>query len=190
MKKIALAGVIASLVGGAALCGLATYTRGAEMPPMPKPTTQHQWLQRFVGKWDDQVTINMEPGKPPMKAKMNETFRSLGGFWVVGEGSGVMMGQRMASNLTIGYDPAQKKYIGTWIDSNSNYMWRYVGSVDSSGKVLTLMTTGPCPMKGGKIVQFKEVTEFKSNNHRVFTSSMLDEGKWTKMLTVDAHRRK
>ena len=133
----------------------------------------------------------MEPGKPAIKAKGTETSRLIGGFWVVGEGKGEMMNMPFTSVLTLGYDPDKKKYVGTWVDSMSSYLWKYEGTVDATGKILTLETEGPCPMAPGKLSKFREVTEFKSKDHRVFTSSILaDDGKWTTMVTVNSHRKK
>jgi hypothetical protein len=163
------------------------------MPEMPPPAKEHAWLQQFVGDWETDVEINMEPGKPPVKGKGVESDRMLGGFWLVAEGSGTMEGMpgTMTSLLTLGYDPEQKAYVGTWIDSMTSYLWKYNGSVDPSGKKLTLECEGPCPMKPGKLSKFREVTEFKSKDHRVFTSSMLgDDGKWASMVTVHYHRKK
>jgi len=72
----------------------------------------------------------------------------------------------------------------------SGFLWKYVGSVDDAGKVLTLESEGPCPMKPGQMSKFKDVTEFKSDGHRVFTSSMQGEdGKWITIMTGSAHRK-
>ena len=73
----------------------------------------------------------------------------------------------------------------------SGTLWNYEGTVDSSGKKLTLETEGPCPMKGGKISRFKEVVEIKDKDHKVFTSSIQeDDGKWSTMVVVNSTRKK
>lgn len=182
MRKIAFAGLVAVL-----LCG-ATLLQAAEMPKMPPPTPQHKWLNKFVGRWSSQVTIYIPGQKKPMKASGTERYHTLGAYWLVGDIGGKMMGMDLAALLTVGYDSAQKKYIGTWVDNGSGYMWKYIGSVDATGKKITLMTQGPCPMKGGQMVQFKEITEFKSANHKVYTSAMLDDGKWVTLMTIDSRR--
>jgi hypothetical protein len=113
----------------------------------------------------------------------------LGEFWLVAEGKGEMEGMPgMMSRLTLGFDPEKGKYVGTWVDSMNSYLWHYEGTVDATGKILTLETEGPCPMKPG-LVRFREIIEFKSADHRVFTSSMQDEDRnWVQL--VSAHYRR
>ncbi|MGI8602057.1 MAG: DUF1579 domain-containing protein [Verrucomicrobiales bacterium] len=185
MKKTMIAWFAVALLSGA------TLLEAQELPKMPPPVKEHAWLQQFAGEWESDVEIFMEPGKPPMKAHGIENARMIGGFWVVADGKGEMMGMPFIHQLTLGYDPEQKKYVGTWIDSMSSYLWKYQGSVDASGKKLTLETEGPCPMAPGKLSKFKEITEFKSNDHKVFKSEMLgDDGKWRTVVTVDSRRKK
>ena len=156
---------------------------------MPKPTPEHEWLQKFVGEWEADVEMSMEPGKPPMISKGINRDRMLGGFWMISEGGNEAMGYNFLH--TLGYDSKKKKYIGTWADSMTSYLWKYEGTVNAAGNILTLETEGPCPTEPDKLSKFREVTEFKSKDHRVFTSSMLGEdGKWTTFLTVTARRKK
>lgn len=167
-----------------ALAGLCLHLPAQETPQMPKPTKEHEWLQKFVGNWNSETSIYMESGKPPLKTQGTETVKSLGGFWIVSEGKSEMMGQPFLFNLTLGYDADAKAYTGTWVDSMNGYLWKYSGSVDASGTKLTLESEGPCPMEPGKLSKFKEVTEFKSDTERTFTSSIQGaDGKWTTMAT-------
>jgi len=168
---------------------LSTFAEDA--PQMPTPVKEHEWLQQFVGEWDYDMEITMEPDKP-MKAKGTETARMLGGFWLLSSSTGEMMGMSSTSQLTLGFDPDKKKYVGSWIDSMSSVFWKYEGTVDETRKILTLDTEGTCAaLKPGTIYKFKEVTEFKSKDHKVFTSSIQGEdGKWTKMVTVNSYRKK
>jgi hypothetical protein len=185
MKKLVMAGMVVALLAGAAVL------RAQTPPPMPAPEKEHLWLQQFVGEWETEATATMEPGKPPMKCKGTESVRSVGGFWIVAENKGNFMDVPVTGAMTLGYDPEKKKYVGTWICSMSNYLWKYEGMVDESGKVLTLETEGPCPMAPDKISRFKDVMEFKSKNHRVLTSSMQeDDGKWVTFATINCRRKK
>jgi hypothetical protein len=141
-----------------------------------------------VGEWDAEVEAVMDPAQPPMKTKGSERVRMVGGFWMISEGRNNEFPYEFV--LTLGYDPEKRKYIGTWLDSMSSYLWKYEGTVDASGKVLTLDTEGPAPGAPGTRCKFKEVTEFKGKDHRVFTSSRQGEdGKWATFMTVHSRRR-
>lgn len=156
---------------------------------MPPPVKEHAWLRRFEGDWTTEGEINMNPSQPPMKVTGSDRARMIGGFWLVCEGRGDQM--NFESRLTLGYDEKEKKYVGTWIDSMSGYLWRYEGAVDPSGRILALDTEGPHPEDPEKTAKFREVTEFKSDDHRVYTSSRLNpDGKWSTMLTIHFRRRK
>lgn len=185
MKKFAIAGLVVTvLVGSSAL-------RAQDMPKMPPPQKEHEWLKQFAGEWETDAVLYMEPGKPPVRAKGSDSSRMLGGFWLVSDGKAEMMGMPFTSVFTLGYDPQKKKYVGTWVDSMTSYLWKYEGTVDTAGKVLTLDTEGPCPTAPGKVSKFKDVLELKNKDHRTFSSSMQGEdGKWTTMVTVDFHRKK
>jgi hypothetical protein len=67
----------------------------------------------------------MDPTKPPMKVKGNEVVRSIGGFWIVAESKGDMMGKPFLGVMTLGFDPQTKKYTGTWSDSMASHLWKY-----------------------------------------------------------------
>lgn len=184
MKRITIAALTAALLGTGVLL------KAQEVPQMPPPVKEHEWLQQFVGNWEYETEIFMDPTKPPMKVKGNEVVRSIGGFWIVAESKGDMMGKPFLGVMTLGFDPQAKKYTGTWVDSMASHLWKYEGTVDSAGKILTLATEGPCPMKPG-LTKFREVTEWKNKDERVFTSSFQgDDGKWNMMVRVTSHRSK
>jgi hypothetical protein len=161
-----------------------------ETPEAPKPTEEHQWLQQFVGQWESTAEAALGPGQPTITCHGKATSRMIGGFWVVTESEGEMMGTKIHALQTIGYDPAKKKYIGSWVDSMFNHMWEYEGTVDSSGKKLTLEAQGPNFMAGGKPTKFRDSYEFKSKDHIEAVSSMLGEdGKWVQFMTGQIRRK-
>jgi len=182
VNKIAITGLAVLLIASVGAL------RAEDFPQLPLPQKEHKFLEQFVGEWETEINM---PGKGAVKANGIEIARMLGGFWVVGDGKSELMGMPFTSVLTLGYDPQKKKYVGTWVDSVSSYLWKYEGTLDSTGKILTLDTEGPCPLRPGELVKFKEVTEFKSKDHRIFKSSILGEdGKWTTMVTVESKRKK
>lgn len=172
------------------LIAFAGVSMAAEPPKFPEPQKEHAWLQQFVGEWEADVEMNM-PGMPPSTSKGTESTRAIGGFWVLAENKGTMLDKPFTGLLTLGYDPEKKQFIGTWVDSMTSHLWVYEGTLNEAGTMLTLNSEGPCPTAPGKLSKFKETIEFKSKDHKVFTSSMQDEnGKWVTGGTIDYRRAK
>jgi hypothetical protein len=156
------------------------------------PQKQHEWLHRLVGEWRYEHECSMGPDQPPGKFTGSETVRSLGGLWVLCEGQGEMPGGGTAKTImTLGYDPAKKRYVGTFIGSMMTHLWVYDGELDAGGRVLTLDTEGPSFTAEGKLSKYKDVIEFLSDDHRTLTSSCPGEdGKWHTFLTAHYRRAK
>jgi len=157
-----------------------------------EPQKEHDWLQQLVGAWTYESECSMEPGKPPEKFKGVENVRSLGGLWVLCEGRGEMPGGGMATMLmTLGYDPQKKQYVGTWVGSMMTHLWVYDGSLDAEEKVLTLNAEGPNCAEEGKLAQYRDVIEIKSDEQRTLTSYMLgDDGTWHQFMSANYRRNK
>lgn len=156
-----------------------------------QPQAEHQWLQKLVGEWTSEMDAVMGPDKPPEKFVGTETVRAVGGLWTMGEGRGEMPGGGTAVTvMTLGYDPARKRFVGTFIGSMMTHMWVYEGTLDATGKVLTLDTEGPHFGTEGKTARYKDVIEFVSDDHRVLTSQMQgDDGTWTQFMTAHYRRK-
>lgn len=181
MQQLTVAGFVFVLLTAAG--------QAQDVPEFPKPQKEHEWLQQCVGEWDAETEM-LIPGQEPLKVKGTESVRSIGGFWILCENNSEFAGRPVIGLMTLGYDADDEKYVGTWVDSMTGYLWKYDGSLDSAGKVLTLETEGPCPERPGELSNFREVLELKSKDHKVFTSSMQNEdGTWQKMLTI-SYRRK
>jgi hypothetical protein len=159
---------------------------------MAQPQKEHQWLQKLLGEWTYEGEATMEPGKPPEKFNGTESVRSLGGLWILAEGQGQMPGGGAATMLlTLGYDPQKQRYLGTWIGSMMTHLWVYEGALDGAERVLTLEAEGPHMATAGKLARYKDVIEFKSEDHRVLTSQMLGEdGQWRGIMTANYWRKK
>lgn len=156
-----------------------------------KPQKEHQWLQQLVGDWTYETEVTMGSDQPSEKATGTETVRSLGDLWILAEGQGEMPGCGEANTLmTLGYDPQKQRYVGTWVGSMMTYLWLYDGEMDASEKVLTLHSNGPAMTGDGKMAKYRDVIEFKNNNHRVMTSHVLgDDGQWQQFMTVNYRRK-
>jgi hypothetical protein len=157
-----------------------------------QPQKEHQWLQKLVGEWTFEGEMTMEPGQPPEKFTGTESVRSLGGLWILAEGRSEMPdGSPATTIMTLGYNPQRERFVGTVIGSMMTHMWVYDGGLDAAEKVLTLHTEGPNMAAEGKMARFKDVIEFKSDDHRVLTSQMLgDDGKWHEVMRGHYRRQR
>lgn len=153
---------------------------------------EHQWLEALVGDWEYEHECSMGPDQPMTKLTGTETVRSLGGLWTIGEGQGEMPGGGMAKVImTLGYDPQRARYVGTFVGSIMTHLWLYEGTLDASGKVLTLDTQGPDFASGGtKMAKYQDIIELVSKDHRTLTSRMQGEdGKWHVFMTAHYRRK-
>lgn len=153
---------------------------------------EHQWLEQFLGSWISTHEVPAADGKPAATLEWHESGRSLHGVWVVLEGSGPMPGGQPGSSLmTLGYDPAKGHYLGTWVGSMMTHMWIYRGSVDASGKILTLDCEGPDFTNPSKTLKYQDIHTFKSADLRNLTSrSQNEDGSWNDFMSIDYHRQK
>ena len=158
----------------------------------PEPQAEHKWLQKLVGEWTMEGECSMGPDQATMKSTGTESVRSIGELWTMGEGRGEMPdGAPALTFMTLGYDPAQKRFVGTFVGSMMTHMWIYNGSLDASGKVLTLDTEGPDFSGGTGMVAYQDIIEFKSDDHRVLSSQLRDkDGNWQKFMSANYYRKK
>ena len=160
-----------------------------EMPEMPRPLSEHDWLQQFVGEWDSEAECFMDPDGPPVKSRGRERIRALGGFWIVSEIEAEMMDRPFRTVQILGFDPHKERFIGSWVDTMTSFMWHYEGTLNEARNLLTLHTEGPCPMRSGGLSKFRETLEIRDRDHKVYTSSIQGEdGQWNTCLVATAHR--
>ncbi len=155
-----------------------------------KPKPEHHWLNQLVGNWDFEHCCTMPDGsQSSTPGKM--TCHSLGGLWLICEsGHESEEGDSWSSIMTLGFDPAQNQYVGTFVGSMMDNIWYYRGVVDESGKRLPLSSEGP-KFDGTGIGQYRDTIELIDADTWLFTSEMLtDDGEWVKFLDGKHFRSK
>lgn len=154
-----------------------------DTPSFPSAQDEHKWLQRFVGHWEVENSGSMGEGQPEMVTKGTIDSEMLGGFWIMNRMTADFGGIGFKGVQTVGYDADKKKYVGTWIDSTNGFMWKYEGFVDKSGRKLVLEATGPDMTAPGKMRQYRDSYEFKTDDLVITTSSMKnDDGTWNTFM--------
>ena len=174
-----------------------TTTEAVDKPqqsPMtkPEPQKEHQWLERLVGDWTAEGEARMGPDAPPETFKATERVRSIGGLWFLGEGEGDVPGGGVSTTLmTLGFDPAKQRFVGTFLGSMMTNLWVYEGTLDASERVLTLETEGPGMSGDGKTAKYRDVIEIKSDDERTLSSySPGDDGQWVQFMSMTYRRKK
>ncbi len=157
---------------------------------MPKPGPEHELLKSDVGVWDATVESSMAPGAPPNVSKGTETNSLVGGFWLVSQFKGDMMGQAFEGLGTTGFDPGKKKYVGTWIDSMTPGLYTSEGTYDAASRTMTTWMEGPDA--SGKITKTRTTTQWQGADARVFTmyGPKGADGKEPVMMKITYKRRK
>ncbi|MES2415906.1 MAG: DUF1579 domain-containing protein [Pseudomonadota bacterium] len=155
-------------------------------------TAEHEWLKQLLGDWTLTGECNMGPDQPAAKTTGSEHARALGDMFVVGEGTGEMPGGGTGTMLmTLGYDTAKKKFVGSWAGSMMPGMFFYEGELDASKKVLTLNTEGPSFTGDGSTARYQDVVTIVSADERTLHSQTPGpDGKWVRFMTATYKRVK
>lgn len=179
LRGLSLAVVASMLLVGAA---------HAQDMPMPKPGPEHKLLEMDAGTWDATVEMFM-PGAPPMVSQGTEvSTMGCGGLCLITDFKSVMAGAPFHGHGTATWDPAKKKFVGTWTDSMSAGISVSESSYDAATKTATGWMEGPDMT--GKVVKTKSVVEYKDPNTRVFTMFMPGpEGKDVPSMKISYKRK-
>ena len=181
---------VPALLSSVACCvWLASTAAAQEMPPMPKPGPEHELLKMEEGTWDAVVEMS-PPGAPVMTSKGTEVVTvGCGGLCLISKFDGDMGGMPFQGNGLTTYDPAKKKYVGSWTDSMSAGLMVTETTYDPATKKSTGWMEGPDMT--GKISRMKGVTEFPDPDRRVFTMySTGPDGKEAPTMRITYTRRK
>ena len=190
-KTLLLVGLSGLLLGLLTMTAVSRMQDEPEAPPMqvPEPVAEHDWLQQMTGEWESEFELKMGPDSTST-ATGTESTRSLGGKWIIAQNTTTIQNQPFTGILTIGYSTKKEQFVATWVDSVSDHLWTYTGTLDKETDTLTLRTKGPCPGMPGDECEYKETIQLKSEDHKVFSSHIRGEdGEWTKMMTAEYRRR-
>lgn len=153
---------------------------------MAEPTAEHRWLQRLTGEWTYEMEAEGGPGEPPIREAGTERGRSLGDMWVMCE-SVMPDGIPVTNVMTLGYDPARERFVGTFVSSMMTHLWVYEGTLE--GDLLTLETEGPGYPDASRTVSYRDTVQLVSDDHRIHTSSYpRDDGGWHTFMTTHYRR--
>jgi hypothetical protein len=112
-----------------------------------------------------------------------------GGLCLISTFKAQMMGGAFEGHGLTTYDPAKKKYVGSWTDSMSTGMAVGESTYDAAKKTWTGWMEGPDMT--GKVTRSRSVIEWKGENTRVFRMyGAGPDGKEVLGMTITLTRRK
>ncbi len=156
------------------------------MTQVPEPTPEHEWLLQLVGDWNIESECIMGPDQPPSKTTGRQATRSLGSLWTLGEmESADPAGQLFLSVTTLGFDPAKRRFVGSFVSECMTHLWPYDGQLDAARKVLTLESEGPSFADDGTTAKYHDIIEIVDQDHYLLTSRFQNpDGSWTQFMTA------
>ena len=157
-----------------ALVSCCTTTAPGQETELPKPGPEFDAFKPDVGSWDVEIKTWAGPGQPTV-TKGKETNRMLGGFWLLSDFQGNMMGLDFRGHGVYSYDAEKKQYFGTWVDSLSPNKMDMTGSHDKANNTMTY--TGMAPGPDGKPAKHILKTKYKDDGTRVMTMHI----RWVKI---------
>jgi hypothetical protein len=166
-------------------------TTSASCPVAAEPQPEHAWLEQLVGKWTFDGECVMGPNEPTIRHAGKEVVRPFGKLWVISEGHMEMPdGEPMINQMTLGYDPDRKCFVGSFIASMMAYLWVYeAGSLDADRRTLTLPARGPSMTGTGEMVQYEDTIEVIDADRRILRARVLGEdGEWRQFMQTEYRR--
>jgi hypothetical protein len=173
-----------TVTGALALAGTVGPAAGSAQAPQPAA-----FLEQLTGEWTVVSEAKLGPGQAPVRTESREVARMIGGTWLVAESTGIARGAPFTSILTLGYDPAEARFVGTWISGRQTHMWSYSGSLDASGTSLTLDTEGPVMGNPERTATYREIIELEGPDRKVMRSMIFGpDGEWFEFQRAEYHR--
>ena len=168
---------------------IGSWAKAQDSPPMPGPTKEHQLLKNDVGTWDATTKVWPQPDAEPMISKGTEKDELIGGMWLVSRFEGEIFGAPYTGAGTFGYDPVEKKYVGTWVDTMSPHILTMKGDYDLATKTMTTMAEGRDPQTG-QVTTSKLISRYLDENTRTFEfHAMGENGQYQKLMEIEYKRR-
>lgn len=161
-------------------------------PPMPQPTKHHEVLKGEVGVWDAEVAFWMAgPDAEPARSQAVETNRLIGGMWVISDFEGTFGGMKFLGHGQLGYDPAKKKYVGTWVDGMAPTLMLMEGTYDEDTQTMIMFSEGVDPQTG-KMQTMRNTTRYLSDDEKIMTMATAPAGSdaFVKVMEIRYKRRK
>ena len=114
-----------------------------------KPGEMHEMFAKFDGEWEGEITMWVEPGKPPTKNSGTAVNKMvLGGLYQESKYLGTFNGMPFEGKSLLAYDNAKKKFLSTWIDNFGSGIMIMEGTWDAKNKTIHFLGKQADPLTG------------------------------------------
>jgi len=159
-----------------------------EAPEMEKPNEHHKHLKMMAGIWDFKSKSHPLPGQIVEMNGVEVAKMQPGGFWLISDFTGKLMGTPFHAHALIGYEAHKKKYTGTWADSLGSVLVILSGTCSKDGKTITMVGKGYSPFQKREII-YKQVYETKDTNTKTYKLYYVEAGKEELIMESVSKRR-
>jgi hypothetical protein len=151
-------------------------------PPYAQVTPEHRWLQQLEGTWKFVGECKTPEGSATQEG--TQTVRRFGELWTLFEADTQMGPEAVKSVITLGFDPAKGKFVGSFVATMMSSFWVYEGTLDAGKKVLPLNSEGPRMDGKPGTAQYQDEIEIVSKDEYIFRARLQqDDGKWIEFMT-------
>jgi hypothetical protein len=161
----------------------------AQAPPMVTAGPEHAVLKEDVGIWDASIEMMMPgaPAMPPSKG-VETSVMGCNGLCLITDFKGELMGAPFQGHGVSTWDPAKKKYVGSWSDSMAPGLALTESTWDAAKK--TMSGSMLAPDGSGGSAAMRSAVEY-SEGKRVFSMFTTGpDGKEMPTMRITYTRRK
>jgi hypothetical protein len=153
------------------------------------PDEHHERLAALVGKWNQVIKAQSEPGGPWQEWKGTATYRAiLGGRFIVEEVKCELQGESFEWMGVYGFDKLKGKYTAVWFDNFDTGTEQGEAAAEPTGKIFAFSGEQVVPPAGEK-KKFRWVMTLESQDKlRIDMFEPGPDGKEAKVLEIEQTR--
>lgn len=153
------------------------------------PGSVHEMLAKSSGDWNEEVTMWMSAGAPPMKSTATCTNTMiLGNRYQESISKGSFNGMPFEGKGITAYDNAKKVIMSTWIDNMGTGIMYMEGKYNEATKTVNLSGSMVDPMTG-KTGKMRETFKMIDDNNQLMEMYATENGKEFKTMEIKFTRK-
>jgi hypothetical protein len=141
-------------------------------------------FQKDIGEWDADLEVTPYPGAGVNRTAGVAINRLVGGRWVV---SDLTTESGFSGHGVYGWDPAQRAYVGIWVDAMSGGIAQGTGTWDEASRTMTYDFEIELQ---DQMVRYREVTQTLADGTQVYRNlRTMPDGREHEVIRATYRRR-